>query len=285
MDTGLIGRLEPADAAADRRGGRRAPRRSRCALAARAGDDPFDAPRRLAPRRRARAVLLEAARRRRRAARRRARRDVRARVWTALHVRARRRELWLAHDGWTWHVHRGHGRGRPPRARRRRAARADARARCCWCRRSVGDAVEAGQTVVVLESMKMELVAGRAGRRHRDRAAACRWATRSAATRSSRRWRPHDATSSRPTPPTTRRWRRTCASSSRACGMGGGEKARARHTGARQAAPARARRPPARQGRAVPRALAAGRARHVRRRRAGRGDRHRRRPRQRAASA
>ena len=61
--------------------------------------------------------------------------------------------------------------------------------------------------------------------------------------------------------------------------MGGGEKARDAAHVARQAAAARARRPAARQGRAVPGAIAAGRARHVRRRRAGRGDRHRRRPR------
>ena len=67
--------------------------------------------------------------------------------------------------------------------------------------------------------------------------------------------------------------------------LGGGEKSRARHTVAREAAAARARRPAARQGRAVPGALAAGRARHVRRRRARRGDRHRRRPRVAGASA
>ena len=54
--------------------------------------------------------------------------------------------------------------------------------------RSVGDAVEAGQTIVVLESMKMELVADRAGRRHGDRAERVAWGTRSAATRSWRRW-------------------------------------------------------------------------------------------------
>ena len=61
--------------------------------------------------------------------------------------------------------------------------------------------------------------------------------------------------------------------------LGGGEKARARHTSTRQAAPARARGPAARPRRAVPGALAARRARHVRRGRAGRGDDHRRRAR------
>ena len=62
MDTGLIGRLDPPDAAADRRGGRATPRR--LALAAggeRASDDPFDAPRRLAPRRRARPAYWQLA--------------------------------------------------------------------------------------------------------------------------------------------------------------------------------------------------------------------------------
>ena len=61
--------------------------------------------------------------------------------------------------------------------------------------------------------------------------------------------------------------------------MGGGEKARDAAHVARQAAPARARRPAARQGRAVPGAEPARRPRHVRRRRAGRRDDHRRRPR------
>ena len=58
MDTGLIGRLDPRHAAADRRGGR-----ARRGLdgARRAGERrPVRPPRRLAPRRRPRPVLLEA---------------------------------------------------------------------------------------------------------------------------------------------------------------------------------------------------------------------------------
>ncbi len=153
MDTGLIGRLEPARAAARATSRSPAPRGDRADDAGR-GRRPVRPPRRLAPRRRARAVVLDARGRRRRAARRRARRTTRrvCRRFTFAAAAA----VWLAHDGWTWHVteataedvHHAHADGelRAPMPGRR-AAGADA----------VGDAVEAGQTVVVLESMKMEL--------------------------------------------------------------------------------------------------------------------------------
>jgi acetyl-CoA/propionyl-CoA carboxylase biotin carboxyl carrier protein len=63
---------------------------------------------------------------------------------------------WLAHEGWAWHVteptveeaHHGHGDGE---------LRAPMPGSVLLVPVAVGDAVEAGQTVVVLESMKMEL--------------------------------------------------------------------------------------------------------------------------------
>jgi acetyl-CoA/propionyl-CoA carboxylase biotin carboxyl carrier protein len=66
------------------------------------------------------------------------------------------RELWLAHEGWAWHVteataedvHHAHSGGE---------LRAPMPGSVLLVPRSVGDAVEAGETVVVLESMKMEL--------------------------------------------------------------------------------------------------------------------------------
>ena len=80
MDTGLIGRLEPAEPPlSDEQVARAA---AALALPS-ARRRPVGAPRRLAPRRRARAVLLEAERRRRRAARHRPRRHPRV---AALHL-------------------------------------------------------------------------------------------------------------------------------------------------------------------------------------------------------
>ncbi len=67
-----------------------------------------------------------------------------------------------------------------------------------------------------------------------------------------------------------------------AVARGGSEEARAEAPRARQAAAARARRRAARSGRAVPRAVAARRLRHVRRRGAGGAHHHRHRPRLRA---
>ena len=66
------------------------------------------------------------------------------------------REVWLAHEGWTWHVteataedvHHAHADGE---------LRAPMPGSVLLTPRAVGDAVEAGQPVVVLESMKMEL--------------------------------------------------------------------------------------------------------------------------------
>jgi acetyl-CoA/propionyl-CoA carboxylase, biotin carboxylase, biotin carboxyl carrier protein len=66
------------------------------------------------------------------------------------------REVWLAHDGWTWHiteataedVHHAHADGE---------LRAPMPGAVLLTPTCVGDAVEAGQTVVVIESMKMEL--------------------------------------------------------------------------------------------------------------------------------
>jgi acetyl-CoA/propionyl-CoA carboxylase biotin carboxyl carrier protein len=66
------------------------------------------------------------------------------------------REVWLAHEGWTWHVteataedvHHAHADGE---------LRAPMPGQVLLVPRAVGDSVEAGQTVVVLESMKMEL--------------------------------------------------------------------------------------------------------------------------------
>jgi acetyl-CoA/propionyl-CoA carboxylase biotin carboxyl carrier protein len=66
------------------------------------------------------------------------------------------REVWLGHQGWTWHVteataediHHAHADGE---------LRAPMPGAVLLTPASVGDAVEAGQPVVVLESMKMEL--------------------------------------------------------------------------------------------------------------------------------
>jgi len=66
------------------------------------------------------------------------------------------REVWLAHDGWAWHiteataedVHHAHADGE---------LRAPMPGAVLLTPTGVGDAVEAGQTVVVIESMKMEL--------------------------------------------------------------------------------------------------------------------------------
>ena len=67
--------------------------------------------------------------------------------------------------------------------------------------------------------------------------------------------------------------------------LGGSEASRERHVSRGKLLPARARRRVARPGFAVPRALAAGRARHVRRRGPGGGHHHRHRPRRRPARA
>ena len=165
MDTGLIGRLDPVAPPLDRRGGRRAPAPPRCARRARAGDDPFD--RRdgwrlggvRAPSYWKLAVdggepldvVLERSEPRRRP------------------VHACARTAWLGYEGWTWHVteataedvHHAHADGE---------LRAPMPGSVLLVRGAVGDAVEAGQTVVVLESMKMELALDGARRRHRDRA-------------------------------------------------------------------------------------------------------------------
>src|SRR5262249_9732826 len=66
------------------------------------------------------------------------------------------REVWLGHEGWTWHVTEAteedilhaHAGGE---------LRAPMPGSVLLTPAAVGDAVEAGQTVVVLESMKMEL--------------------------------------------------------------------------------------------------------------------------------
>jgi acetyl-CoA/propionyl-CoA carboxylase biotin carboxyl carrier protein len=66
------------------------------------------------------------------------------------------RELWLAHEGWAWHVteataedvHHAHADGE---------LRAPMPGSVLLVPGAIGDAVEAGQTIVVLESMKMEL--------------------------------------------------------------------------------------------------------------------------------
>ena len=96
MDTGLIGRLDAADAAAERRGGRPRGGRDRADARRRArGDDPFERRDGWRLGRRARAVLLALVGQRRRAARRRAARvreaDLadRFRVGAALRRRAR----------------------------------------------------------------------------------------------------------------------------------------------------------------------------------------------------
>ena len=66
------------------------------------------------------------------------------------------REIWLAHEGWAWHiteataedVHHAHADGE---------LRAPMPGSVLLVPSAVGDTVEAGQTIVVLESMKMEL--------------------------------------------------------------------------------------------------------------------------------
>ncbi|HWK27617.1 MAG TPA: biotin carboxylase N-terminal domain-containing protein [Solirubrobacter sp.] len=66
------------------------------------------------------------------------------------------REVWLGHEGWTWHVteataedvHHAHADG---------DLRAPMPGSVLFVSRAVGDAVAAGDPVVVLESMKMEL--------------------------------------------------------------------------------------------------------------------------------
>ena len=186
---------------------------------------------------------------------------------------------WVGYEGWAWHVteptaedvHHAHGDGE---------LRAPMPGSVLLVPVAVGDAVEAGQTVVVLESMKMELaltapvdgtvteltvsVGDKVGR---DETVARVGMTTDEFRANTA---DHEALVAdlRAQLERVRLGRR-------------GEGPRAAHV-ARQAAPARARRPAAGQGRAVPGALAAGRARHVRRRRAGRGDRHRRRARERA---
>ncbi len=68
----------------------------------------------------------------------------------------RAREMWIAHDGWTWHVkeataedvHDAHVDGE---------LRAPMPGSVLLVPKAIGDSVEAGETIVVLESMKMEL--------------------------------------------------------------------------------------------------------------------------------
>jgi acetyl-CoA/propionyl-CoA carboxylase biotin carboxyl carrier protein len=86
--------------------------------------------------------------------------DGREPVDVVLRERDRRRfahaDGWLAHEGWTWHVteataedvHDAHAGGE---------LRAPMPGSVLLVPQAVGDTVEAGQTVVVLESMKMEL--------------------------------------------------------------------------------------------------------------------------------
>ena len=190
--------------------------------------------------------------------------------------------------------------GAPRRARRGAAADgpgslrgADARRRCCSSTSRVGDAVERGRRLVVLESMKMELSLTAPARRDGRRAATSRSATSVARGQPSRWWRvstlrDHADPARRvraPTRPTPRAARRPAARGSSARALGGGERARERHTARGKLLPRERVERLLRPGRAVPRALAAGRRGPLRRRRAGRGDRHRRRPRRRAASA
>ena len=197
LDTGLI----------ERRGVRgrtdRATRASRIAArrcssladrGARAGDDPFDARRRLAARRRPRPVALAAGGERRRAGRRHraagVRGDGRARSATArFAIDGPRRVAAAPRDGdVTWIGHGGCGVGgaaglgartRADAARRRRRCARRCPGRCCSSTRAVGDRVSAGDPLVVLESMKMELVARRAGRRRRSPSSPSPSATRS----------------------------------------------------------------------------------------------------------
>ena len=148
MDTGLIGRLDPVtppltdEEVAQRRGVAGA-RRARERRSVRP-------PRRLAARRRPRAVLLEARGQRRRADRRRAAPEHKG------SGPFRFAGGWLAYEGWTWHVteataedvHHAHADGE---------LRAPMPGSVLLVPVSDGDTVEAGQTVIVLESMKMEL--------------------------------------------------------------------------------------------------------------------------------
>jgi acetyl-CoA/propionyl-CoA carboxylase biotin carboxyl carrier protein len=66
------------------------------------------------------------------------------------------RDVWLGHGGWSWHV-------TEPTAEDIHHAHADGELRAPMpgsvlvVARSVGDAVSTGDTIVVLESMKMEL--------------------------------------------------------------------------------------------------------------------------------
>ena len=188
MDTGLIGRLEPGDAAARATSRSPAPpprSRWRCrsaattrSSAATAGASAASARRRTGSSRVDGGEPLDIV----------LRPTTRGRLRRASSATA---EGWLAHDGWTWHVteataedvHHAHADGElrapmpgavlltPTGDRRRGRGRPDR-----------------GRAGVDEDGAR----ADRAGRRHGDRAAACPWATRSAATRSSRRWRPHD---------------------------------------------------------------------------------------------
>ena len=90
----------------------------------------------------------------------------------ALSAAHRRRAAVASRSTWTPHARRGPRRRAPPatgagggvssrrrrrRRRRRPRHRADAGPRGAWSRRAAGDAVDAGQELLVIEAMKMEL--------------------------------------------------------------------------------------------------------------------------------
>ena len=147
MDTGLIGRLDPPVPPLTDEEVARAPwPRSASASAQRR---PVGPPRRLAARRRAGPVLLEARGQRRRAARHRAARARPAPVRLRRRL-ARLRGLDLARD-------RGDASRTCTQAHADGELRAPMPGSVLLVPKAVGDEVKAGEAVVVLESMKMEL--------------------------------------------------------------------------------------------------------------------------------
>ena len=133
MDTGLIGRLDPPAAAADRRGGRARRGRAGAGGGGRARRRrSVRAPRRLAARRR-RARRPTGSSRSTAASRstcvlERVRAGLDAVACGSSATLGRRHARgWLGYEGWTWHVTEATAEDVAPRARRRRAAGADAR--------------------------------------------------------------------------------------------------------------------------------------------------------------
>ena len=179
-------------------------------------------------------------------------------------------------------AHGAHAAQRPLATRSRRRCRAP----CCSCHVADGDAVDRGRRAARAGVDEDGAVDHRAARRRRRRARRRASATGSRATsrwsRSSRDGDEDDVVSSRDghlelIADLQARLERVRA--------GGGERARERHVARGKLLPRDRVERLLRPGRAVPRALAAGRRGALRRRRARRGHRHRRRRVSRAASA